>query len=309
MFTTSYFDFGIHKSVEIFDTKTATLLKLIYSYGATLTHLEFNGRPIIEGFTNHQELEYNIFFKNAWLFPFANRINQGRYEFEGTTYQLPINDAPTGHALHGFIYNKPFEIAELNSGKSETEIKLRYLYDGHEPGYPFAFEMEVTYVLKVNALNISLIVKNTGKKAMPCAPGFHPYFKFGGRDIGDVEISFPKSKQVILGEDGLPLSIGEGFEGSKKIVKEHYDNAYWLDKQSGEQLITVKSGDQDYLVEMDFNYHLIRFFQVYTPPDRKSIAIEPMVGNVDCFNNRDGLVVLNPSESMGLDFQISIQGQ
>ena len=40
-----------------------------------------------------------------------------------------------------------------------------------------------------------------------------------------------------------------------------------------------------------FNY-----LQLYIPPDRSSIAIEPMTCSVDAFNNGDGLIILEVAE-------------
>src|SRR5437868_62099 len=37
------------------------------------------------------------------LFPFPNRIRAGRYTWNGTEYQLPLNDATGTMAIHGFV--------------------------------------------------------------------------------------------------------------------------------------------------------------------------------------------------------------
>src|SRR5262249_61602073 len=36
------------------------------------------------------------------LFPFPNRIRDGRFVFEGREYALPLNDSTKSHAIHGF---------------------------------------------------------------------------------------------------------------------------------------------------------------------------------------------------------------
>jgi len=41
------------------------------------------------------------------------------------------------------------------------------------------------------------------------------------------------------------------------------------------------------------------FFQVFTPPHRESVALEPMSCNVDAFNNKQGLVSLAPDKKWG----------
>ena len=46
-----------------------------------------------------------------------------------------------------------------------------------------------------------------------------------------------------------------------------------------------------------------RFIQVYTGlRERRALAIEPMSGQTDCFNNGDGLVVLQAGETWETSF-------
>ena len=40
------------------------------------------------------------------------------------------------------------------------------------------------------------------------------------------------------------------------------------------------------------------YLQLYTPPDRKSIAIENLSGAPDCFNNKMGLQELQPQKKI-----------
>jgi len=43
-------------------------------------------------------------------------------------------------------------------------------------------------------------------------------------------------------------------------------------------------------------YREYNYLQVFIPPDRMSIAIEPMTCNANAFNNKDGLITLSPGE-------------
>src|SRR5712692_9930408 len=36
------------------------------------------------------------------LFPFPNRIRDGRFTWDGKEFQLPLNDGPQRNAIHGF---------------------------------------------------------------------------------------------------------------------------------------------------------------------------------------------------------------
>ena len=54
------------------------------------------------------------------LFPWPNRIEYGKFTFEGREVQLatPSEDA---HLLHGYVLNRPWEMA--GSGTSETDSR------------------------------------------------------------------------------------------------------------------------------------------------------------------------------------------
>src|SRR5438034_969248 len=45
------------------------------------------------------------------LFPFPNRIRDGRYSWDGKSYQLPLNDPTRLNAIHGFACRHPWRVA------------------------------------------------------------------------------------------------------------------------------------------------------------------------------------------------------
>ena len=49
------------------------------------------------------------------------------------------------------------------------------------------------------------------------------------------------------------------------------------------------------------------FFQVFTPPHRESIALEPMTCNVDAFNNGQGLVSLAADKSWKAGMEVVLE--
>ena len=44
------------------------------------------------------------------LFPFPNRIRDGRFIWDGRTYQLPLNDPTKKNAIHGFACRHPWRV-------------------------------------------------------------------------------------------------------------------------------------------------------------------------------------------------------
>ena len=46
------------------------------------------------------------------LFPFPNRIRDGRFTWDGKTYQLPLNDPVQKNAAHGFACRVPWRVVD-----------------------------------------------------------------------------------------------------------------------------------------------------------------------------------------------------
>jgi aldose 1-epimerase len=86
---------------------------IIYpNLGASIQKLKHNEIDIIDGISNNQAgLDlYKSKYNSSWLFPFPNRIQNGKYSFENNDYELEINETNLNNRLHGHIFNKSFSI-------------------------------------------------------------------------------------------------------------------------------------------------------------------------------------------------------
>ena len=54
----------------------------------------------------------------------------------------------------------------------------------------------------------------------------------------------------------------------------------------------------------DAGFNKYNYLVVYIPPDRKSIAIEPISSNINSFNNGEGLIILKPEEEFAASIGI-----
>ncbi|MFA5298543.1 MAG: aldose 1-epimerase, partial [Lutibacter sp.] len=115
--------------------------------GASLQKLSVNTIDIINGISNNVEglNDYSTSFKSAFLFPFPNRISNGKYEFNNTKYELECNEKALNNALHGHIHNKFFSVKNIEVAKNNAKVTLSYTDDGKSKGFPFPFQFEITY--------------------------------------------------------------------------------------------------------------------------------------------------------------------
>jgi aldose 1-epimerase len=55
------------------------------------------------------------------LFPFPNRIRDGRFTWDGREYRLPPNDPAMKNAIHGFACRRPWRVVDQGA---DAEVQL-----------------------------------------------------------------------------------------------------------------------------------------------------------------------------------------
>jgi aldose 1-epimerase len=74
------------------------------------------------------------------------------------------------------------------------------------------------------------------------------------------------------------------------------DNCFLLDQHSAmQQQCTLKNEKLTLIIAPDKHYP---YLQIYTPPHRKSIAIENLTSAPDSFNNGIGLLIIEPNHTL-----------
>ena len=262
---------------------------------------------VLYGYNSEEEIgrELSNDFRSAKLSPFANRIKGGKYSFEGRDYQLPINFPNEGNSIHGLIYNKPFEVEE----QTNSALRISYKVErGSFKGYPFSYSIMINYFLEKSKLTCTTVVTNDDNEVIPVGDGIHPYFRLKG-SIDEVEMKLPELNLIEVDEKLIPTgSISEYnvFQDFKKLKGVDLDHGFVLKQQNGVVETVLKQGDTSLIVRQEVGENKYNFLQVYTPPHRESIAIEPMTSAVDCLNNKKGLIVLKPGESLKTTYEIEV---
>jgi aldose 1-epimerase len=295
--------FGQHSIIVLKDVTTNTFAE-IFSFGALLNNFtsEHHGNAIniIDGFSGLAEAteKVTVFFKSAKLSPFACRVKNSKYNFGEKEYVLS-KFALRGTAIHGLIYNAPFEIIERVEDDEKAYVKLAFSYHNNMEGYPFRFTTEVEYTLtKGNALTIKTTATNTDSQVMPVVDGWHPYFTLGD-SLDDYQIEFQSKEMLEFDEDLVPtgkLIPYQEFGSIKNFGKQQLDNCFTLNFAECQPMCVIRHPQKK--VQIEFHpEESYPYLQVYTPDHRRSIAVENLSGAPDAFNNGMGLKVLQPGES------------
>lgn len=291
--------FGRFQEYVISNPATGESVHILPEYGATIHRmiLQKKGKlfTVISTGETDEEFLADSSYPSAILFPWPNRIQDGKYDLFGSDYFLPINEQPLNHAIHGFVYDRPFEIIAQHTDDNEASMVLRYDYGGDYEGYPFPFILDVNYKLSSESgLLIKFSVTNKAEQDIPFGLGWHPYFRINDETADDWEVHFPAKYQFISDTRMIPETQKEVESSDWIALKDkNLDHAFLLEKQEM-ALVKLHSEKSNITVTIwqpaswqKFNYSVL-----YVPPKRDCIAIEPMTCNTNAFNTGDGLMLL-----------------
>jgi aldose 1-epimerase len=291
--------------INIEDSSNGTAISLLPGFGATLHTYSvrmddgsvFN---VIDNYVDLPELKANIgrSFKGPKLSPFPCRIRDGKYRFDGREYQFS-RLFPDGTAIHGLLFDKSFSVQEEVTTDHSGTVLMEYSYKKDDPGYPFDYECQVRYILHTDSvLEVVTSVTNLDRTIIPVADGWHPYFRLGGR-IDEWLLQFHSAAIIEFDSQLLPtgsLLQYDVFETPRVIGDVFLDNCFCLKPDLVSAACAIHHPGNGLTVSFfpDARYP---YLQLYTPPDRASIAIENLSGAPDCFNNQMGLTLLAPGHS------------
>ena len=108
------------------------------------------------------------------LFP-PNRIEDGKFTFEGRLCQLPVNEIAMHNHLHGLAVNQPWNLISHAEHSAELTYDFSRLNPEYE-GFPFEFKLSREVILTETGLLDRMTVTNQGKWNMPLGLGYHSTF-------------------------------------------------------------------------------------------------------------------------------------
>ncbi len=282
-------------------------LVLLPDFGACMLEARLGGVNILDGYDEPIQVDINKWYKNVLLYPFPNRLKEGRYTWQGKSYQFPINDPQNEAAVHGFGVDRPMEIETLECQQDRAQIICRYDYPGDRDYYPFPFQFRALFeITDEDKLTITLSVTNTGARTIPFGFGWHPYFAIA-ESIGETQLQLPPCEMIGVDQYMIPTGKRYPFEDflrPKEVGTTVLDNGFVLSNQEDNATFFLKSKKGTLSCQMETGPDKYQFLQVFTPPYRGAIAIEPMSCNIDAFNGGEGLWKVEPNEVRSASFYL-----
>jgi len=260
------------------------------------------------------------------LFPFPNRIRDGRFTFGGKDYQLPRNKPP--HAIHGFAIEADWDVVDHGVDDAGAFVIGRFQISRQAPealaDWPADAILELRYTLAGRRLTFDITVTNPSAGPLPYGFGIHPYFRLPLAADGDPErtsLTLPAAETWVL-RDSLPT-------GERRPVDERLDFRVGkpIDGLALDDVLTGLTRDddgwgrarlRDLALDAEVRLEFDRAFRelvVFTPPGPGGvIAIEPYTQTTDAINLQSrgidaGLRVLGPGQSERMGLRVEVSGE
>lgn len=281
--------------IELENANKSSYAKIHLNLGASLQELTLDNKKVIEDLS---PLSYSNTYASSILFPFANRIKDGIYTFEGNQYQFDVNETGNNNALHGLVFNKTFKIKEQNATDTFASVTLIYVEKNESKGFQYTYTIHLKYTLTETGLDLKILVTNTDTKPFPFTLGWHPYFS--SSDLFNSTLNFDSDTQLEF--DGRCITTGTKTiknEALFEIKDQKLDDCFILNNNQ------IQFNTPNYKLQITASSKE-NYLQIYTPPKANVIAIEPTTGVSDSFNNNMGLQILEPDNSYLVNWALKL---
>ena len=265
------------------------------------------------------------------LGPTAGRVgtNQnGKFNYKGKQYII-------SPSRHGFFRDMAWSVIKISDTELTSALNVDLSKESkHVSNFPYKLYTEVSIQVYCGSIRYQLKCKNTGDQVQPISFGFHPYFHSTRPSI----VKLPVKQSWVLDTHKEPTPTGElkllgreqnFFNGLEVTSSDHWDDIFtdieYLDGRA------VASTEEEHEINIGYpnarrlhvkrwisfkesEYPHIKFnsVQLYTPPGRNAIAIEPLTSPPNAINLDDkgckgvSLCELQPKEVIDIEFNLGI---
>jgi aldose 1-epimerase len=278
----------------------------VVEVGGGIREYEVAGRTVLEGYPREAMCDGA---HGAPLIPWPNRLADGRYSFDGVDYQVELSEPARLGAIHGFTRWRPWQAAERERERVTVTHRLRPM-----PAYPFALDLRIEYALGEDGLRVSTTAENAGEQACPFGCGQHPYLSPGAQYESAIDectlrvgaamrLLVDEAKMIPVGSEPVqdtPFDFRDGRVLGSLAVDAAFTD---LERGADGRAVVELTGVDGHCVRLwlDERY---AFLQIYTgdklaPARRRTgLAVEPMTCASNAFRSGDGLLRLEPGESV-----------
>ena len=268
----------------------------------------------------------------ALLIPYANRIrgrlsDDGRTietEVGGRTVSLPANwggrrEGAERYAMHGLILDAAVPRHRIER-RGDAEVMTAVLDPGDFGGrWVSSCRLAFEIALSSRAFEMRVMATNVGDETLPIGIGWHPWFNLPSGKRDQVRMTLPARARTRVNDydEVLPTGEVEAVQGTAYDFREgralgqlYLDDCFTdLERPLG---VAFEDPAAAYCLEITSASASVKAVQVYAPPDRPVLVIEPQFNLANPFGaewaGRDtGMVRLEPGGAADYDVRLELK--
>ncbi|MBM7458016.1 aldose epimerase [Rhodococcus coprophilus] len=154
--------------------------------------------------------EHALRYAGAVLAPWPGGVRDGHFFFDGIEHQLTVTDPDRGAAVHGFVWNRKWNLVSHTAARVEQVIEI-----GLQTGWPYRLLLTATHELGEYGLVASYTATNIGDYHAPFGLGVHPYLYAGYTPLDDCTLRLAAGTRVPIDRQrGLPTAYSQPVVGT-----------------------------------------------------------------------------------------------
>ena len=237
------------------------------------------------------------------LHPWANRLAGTSYRAAGRRVSLAgltLPRDPNGLPIHGNLFGVAFDVVRA----SDTRLTARLDYGAlAEKLRAFPFPHVVTVDARLDGtrgLTITTSVEPTSSRAVPVSFGWHPFLRLPRAPRRDWELRWPACEHVEVDARVIPTGVRTPQRAEDApIGGRTFDDHYALGR---DRRFSISSARRTLTVAFDRAYP---FAQLFVPPRRRLVAIEPMTAEIDALG-RGTAPIVEPGDRFSASFTVTV---
>ena len=285
---------------------------VVAEVGATLRAYSASGLDVLDGFSIDEPSSAG---RGQVLAPWPNRLDGGRYAFDGRLGAAAIDEPERGNAIHGLVRWLPWQLAS----KTDDAVALGCVLHP-QPAYPWRLELGLDYRLASDGLAVVARAANASAEAAPFGIGFHPYLTMG-IPVDDARLTIPASRRLTTDDRALPIGDVDvagtefDFTAGRPVGATRLDTCFTgLARGSdGRSRALLESADGGRGLEV-WADEAFGYLQAYTGDTlepvsrrRQAVAIEPMTSPPNAFASGVDVIRLEPGASWSGSWGIALR--
>jgi len=243
-----------------------------------------------------------------FLHPWANRLEGWRYRASGREVQLdpasPLLHADErGLPIHGVPWSR-LSWAVTGSTAAAVQARLDWTTGELLAVFPFPHRMELAATLGPGGLTLETRLAPLAETPVPVSFGFHPYLALPGLPRSAWRLALPPMRRLVLDARGIPTGSEAPFAGGDApLGRRSWDDGFALPDAQG-AAFSLRGAGRRLTVELlgGFGYA-----QVFAPPDRDFVALEPMTAPTGALGRGVGYGTVDPGGTFRAAFRIRVE--